>query len=294
MSRFASCSGWLAVCAAFSWVASGACASLPTPADLHVAAGRYAQGEGVGRDLHRASELYCVAALQGEGQAALDLGYMHLEGRGVSANPALAAWWFKQARRSGHPAAGGALQQVRQLTPQADAACPLPADDVQPDRALIDQWVRLIAPEYGISPRLVLTVIYVESNFNPRAHSHRNARGLMQLLPETARRFGVQDEWDPPQNIRGGVSYLRWLMERYDGRLPRVLAAYNAGEQAVDKYDGIPPYKETKNYVRRILARYGRYRHPVKPIPISETGVLQTAGADDALAMTSPNDSREW
>lgn len=269
-------------------MAIGARAAIPTPVDLHAAASRYAHGDGVDQDSHRASELYCVAVLQGFERAALDLGRLHLDGQGVAANPAVAAGWFERARRGGHTAAGEALEKLDGLRPQADASCPLPVRGVEPDRALIEQWVRLIAPEYGVSSRLVLTVMYVESNFDPRALSHRNARGLMQLLPETARRFGVEDEWDPPQNIRGGVSYLRWLIERYDGRLTRVLAAYNAGEHAVDEYDGVPPYQETKNYVRRILARYGRYRHPVKPIPISETGVLKAISADDALAMTPP------
>ncbi len=115
--------------------------------------------------------------------------------------------------------------------------------------------VRKLAPEYQLNPNLVLAVVEMESNFNPAAHSHKNAQGLMQLIPATAERFGVQNVWDPEQNLRGGMSYLRWLMGHFEGDLELVLAAYNAGEGAVARHGGIPPYAETQRYVKRIIGR---------------------------------------
>jgi soluble lytic murein transglycosylase-like protein len=101
----------------------------------------------------------------------------------------------------------------------------------------------------------VLAVVEVESGFNPKAASPKNAQGLMQLIPETAERFGVADVWDPEQNLRGGMAYLSWLMQHFDGDLELVLAAYNAGEGAVQRHGGIPPYAETRDYVQRVIAR---------------------------------------
>ena len=108
----------------------------------------------------------------------------------------------------------------------------------------------------SVPPYLVAAIMSVESNFNARAVSNKGARGLMQVMPATARRFGfdAQRLHDPVHNIAAGATYLRWLLERYDGDLDRVLAAYNAGEGAVDEYDGIPPYKETQNFVKRVRA----------------------------------------
>jgi soluble lytic murein transglycosylase-like protein len=117
---------------------------------------------------------------------------------------------------------------------------------------MIDRW----AIEYGVDPILVRAVIQVESDFNPNCVSNKGARGLMQLMPETARRYGVKQIHDPNDNIRGGVRYLADLLTRYSSDLPRVLAAYNAGEGAVAKYSGIPPYKETMMYVKRALTVY--------------------------------------
>jgi soluble lytic murein transglycosylase-like protein len=108
----------------------------------------------------------------------------------------------------------------------------------------------------SVPPYLVAAIMGVESSFNARAVSHKGARGLMQVMPATARRFGFDAErlHDPVHNVAAGATYLRWLLDRYDGDLDRVLAAYNAGEGAVDQYDGIPPYKETQNFVKRVRA----------------------------------------
>jgi soluble lytic murein transglycosylase-like protein len=117
----------------------------------------------------------------------------------------------------------------------------------------IDEAVQRIAAEHSLSPQLIHSVIKVESNYDPHAVSSKGAFGLMQLIPATARRFGVTDVFNPIQNIQGGVKYLRYLLDLFDGSYPLALAAYNAGEAAVARYGGIPPYAETQNYV--ILVR---------------------------------------
>lgn len=123
----------------------------------------------------------------------------------------------------------------------------------------IKAHIRDVAARYGVSARLVAAIVEAESEFNPRAESRRGARGLMQLMPATATSLQVEDAFDPRSNIDGGVRHLRRLMDRFDGDLPIVLAAYNAGEQAVIHHGGVPPYGETRRYVRRILRRIG---HP--------------------------------
>ena len=112
------------------------------------------------------------------------------------------------------------------------------------------------AVAHRVDPVLVRAVIQVESNFNPRCTSNKGARGLMQLMPETARRYGVRDILDPEQNIQGGVRYLADLVRMFPNDLPRALAAYNAGENAVIRYGAIPPYEETMTYVKRALTVY--------------------------------------
>ena len=122
----------------------------------------------------------------------------------------------------------------------------------------IEAHIREVAVRYDIPPILVAAIVEAESEFNPRAVSRRGARGLMQLMPGTASSLRVSDTLDPYENIEGGVRHLRRLMDRYRGNLPLVLAAYNAGEQAVMVYGGVPPYRETRQYVNRILRRIGR------------------------------------
>jgi len=117
--------------------------------------------------------------------------------------------------------------------------------------------IRGAALRHGVSEQLISAVIRVESGYNVRAVSRKGARGLMQLMPETAAILGVRDSFDPAENIDGGVRHLRGLLERYGNDLPRVLAAYNAGEGAVNAYRGIPPYPETQSYVDRILTMLG-------------------------------------
>ena len=123
-------------------------------------------------------------------------------------------------------------------------------------QAPFGELIRKAAAKYEVDPDLVFSVVAAESNFNPKALSRRNAHGLMQLLPETAKRLGVKDIYDPAQNIDGGTRYLRDLLKLYDGDLALTLAAYNAGPGAVQRYGRIPPYNETIKYVRAIRKTY--------------------------------------
>lgn len=124
--------------------------------------------------------------------------------------------------------------------------------EAQPAPIGIDEAVERIAAQHSLPPQLIHSVIKVESNYNPYAVSNKGAQGLMQLIPETARRFGVSNTFNPVENIQGGAKYLRYLLDLYGGNYPLALAAYNAGEGAVAKFGGIPPYAETQNYVIQV------------------------------------------
>jgi soluble lytic murein transglycosylase-like protein len=135
-----------------------------------------------------------------------------------------------------------------------------PRDDSPERYSRYDAWIRQSASLYQIPEELVRAVIKVESDYDPRAVSHANARGLMQLIPPTAERMMVTDIFDPRQNIFGGVRYLRVLANLFNGDLELTIAGYNAGESAVIRYGGIPPYAETQAYVEKVLFYYRYYR----------------------------------
>ena len=130
------------------------------------------------------------------------------------------------------------------------------------------------ALEFGVEEAIVRAVIHAESAFNPNAISRAGAQGLMQLMPGTARRFGVSNAFDTSQNIRGGVQYLAWLLKRFNGDLTRAAAGYNAGEGAVDKYGGVPPYSETQTYVQRVGVLVERYRGVLNPVAMNSQNGL--------------------
>lgn len=232
----------------------------------------YERGLDVKQDYPQAFAMYCQAALMGDAQAAYGLGFMYFNGRGVQKNLPLAGRWFREAANGGDAHGRVMLAKFDTQGNLPDPACErkkLPeihlADVPNPNRQVIETWVNQIAPVYGIDPQLVMAVIQAESAFTIAALSNKNAQGLMQLIPETAARFGVKDSWNPVQNIKGGVAYLHWLMRHFDGKVDWVLAAYNAGEKAVERYKGIPPYQETQHYVKKILASYQKTTHPIPP-----------------------------
>jgi soluble lytic murein transglycosylase-like protein len=125
------------------------------------------------------------------------------------------------------------------------------------DKAL-DRIIFEVGQREGVDPRFIHAVIWQESKYDQSARSHAGAQGLMQLMPATAKRFGCEDLNDPEANVEAGTKYLGWLLKRFDGNVELALAGYNAGEGAVDKYNGVPPYNETRNYVKIISQRYGK------------------------------------
>jgi soluble lytic murein transglycosylase-like protein len=256
-------------------------------------------GDGVPRDAVRAAQLYCRAARFGDAEAQYSLAWMLTNSRGIERDEAQAAHLFAAAAEQGMAQAQNMARTLGDpqgpppaclRQPDSDplplaattAALAVPAGRPgAPGRALptpallppppppahappqIVRFVELVAPEYQLQPHVVLAVIAQESNFDPLALSPKNAQGLMQLIPDTARRFGVRNAADPAQNIRGGMAYLRWLLAYFEGDLTLALAAYNAGERAVERYRGVPPYAETRLYVRKIVAAInGQRAHP--------------------------------
>ena len=149
----------------------------------------------------------------------------------------------------------------RVLAPVA-AASPaqleIPADIPTSGDKDLDRIIFEVGEREGVDPRFIHAVIWQESKYDVNAHSHAGAQGLMQLMPATAKRFGCEDMSDPESNVEAGTKYLGWLLKRFDGNVELALAGYNAGEGAVDKYNGIPPYNETRNYVKIISQRYGK------------------------------------
>jgi soluble lytic murein transglycosylase-like protein len=150
------------------------------------------------------------------------------------------------------------LSWVREIRTLPDPVIEKPAveqadlDETAGDFAFSD-LVLSVARKHGVDWKLVAAVMKTESNFNPRARSPKGAQGLMQLMPQTAKLYSVTDAYDPAQNVEAGVRHLKMLLQRYPGNLNLVLAAYNSGEKTVDRYRGIPPYAETRSYVKKVL-----------------------------------------
>ena len=139
----------------------------------------------------------------------------------------------------------------------------IPADIPLSGDCDLDWIIYRAGQKAGVDPRFIHAVINQESKYNTKAVSPVGAQGLMQMMPATAERFGLKDPFDPAANVEAGTKYLKWLLKRFDGDVSLALAGYNAGEGAVDKYKGVPPFSETQNYVKKIVSKYGKTYHPV-------------------------------
>ncbi len=239
-------------------------AYLDAAAAYRMALGHHHPTAGKPRNYKRALLLYCHADRDDHAGAAFAIGLMYAAGQGVRRSDARSNAWFGRAADLGHKEAGNLLKLFRHSGRRRPAVCPngWGRGGIAAAPTEIRKLVGKLAGRYKLDPKLVLAVIAVESAFQPDAVSSKNARGLMQLIPATAKRFGVRDAFDPEDNLRGGMSYLRWLLTKFKGNVALSVAAYNAGEGAVKKYGGIPPFRETRRYVRRIRRLYAPARHP--------------------------------
>jgi hypothetical protein len=273
----------IAVSALLLWAGSATAETMETsdhPGALASLAAKHEHAEGVPRDYTTAAALYCKAAKTGYADAQYALGWMYTNGRGVSKDDGVAAQLFALAAAQGHEHARRMLGYTPPSSTVPLPACLLPdppppvqvqqepqEEPVTYPKGPILTLVNKLAPRYNVDPQLALAIISVESGFNSRAVSPKNAQGLMQLIPETAERFNVKNAFDVEENIKGGLAYLRWLLAFFKGDVTSVVAAYNAGERAVERYRGIPPYRETRNYVQKVTALYKKSNHPYHPAP---------------------------
>jgi soluble lytic murein transglycosylase-like protein len=161
------------------------------------------------------------------------------------------------------------------------------------DRAELRKLVHEVSTEHGVDPKLIDALVVIESGYNPKAVSRKGAMGLMQLMPETAKRLDVDDPFNPAENIRGGVREFSRLVRRYSGNLQLALAAYNAGEGAVSRYRGVPPYAETRSYVAKILSLYtGRPYRLAGSYRAAPVRMLRNSGGETIITnITSPGSS---
>lgn len=237
----------------------------------------------------QAAKFYCEASRLGATEAQYRLGVLYAFGKGVPKNRDYAATLFSIASRQGHHEATDMLETIHY---SSDALPPCITQAIAPEKisylssdplqmANIDQYLAKLPKQqkwmidlvnttsewYEVDPKLILSIIAIESGFKKDATSSANAMGLMQLIPATADRFNVKNAYDAVQNIKGGVRYLSWLLNYYSGDVELVVAAYNAGEKAVDRYKGIPPYKETIEYVKKFKKLYPIDQHPYQEKP---------------------------
>lgn len=222
-------------------------------------------GSGLQRNPGLAISLYCEAGIMGSAEGYFRVARVLARGPAYLRNPALANAYFALAARLGHHAAFEQFDRSVVSAPLPDDCRTIDVGDpesfdldaylssLSPAKRKVAALIRHHAARYGIDARIALAIAMAESNLDAQAVSSKNAQGVMQLIPDTQERFGVAKPFDPESNIKGGLAYLRWLKARYAGDWERVAAAYNAGEGAVDRHDGIPPYRETQGYVRRVL-----------------------------------------
>lgn len=288
----------------------GCVLSLPAGASLPVTEGEAPQiqalleqgwiiesGQGMRRNPVLAAALYRQAGVQGSGEGYYRAALIYLPDRRRVTQASVAACYLAAASQLGHLAAAEILELSSDYFPkglQCDDDRNVPGEFVEFDfpryvdglpkgRREIAGLIRRLAPRYAIDSRLALAMASVESNFNTTAVSPKSAMGVMQLIPATAERFGVLNPFDPEQNIRGGLAYLRWLKNYYRGDVVRMVAAYNAGEGAVDAHGGIPPYAETLAYVVRVLHFSGLGLHLLPPTGAGAVAEFRGSGAKRAV-----------
>ena len=208
----------------------------------------YAFGNGVEKRQNYAANLFGLAAMQGHFEAQKMLETIQI--RTLDTPPCVLA--KVEPKRAPDLYYGD-----YKGTPAIDRY----VDNLPKNKRWVVNLVGTIADWYNVDEKLVLSIITSESNFKVSAMSNKDAHGLMQLIPATAERFNVKNAYSASQNIKGGVAYLRWLLSYFRGDVMLAVAAYNAGERAVDKYHGIPPYKETQAYVKKVLSLYQLKRH---------------------------------
>lgn len=231
------------------------------------------RGIGIRRNAYLAIDLYCDAGMMGSPEAYFRIGRILTRGPPGLRNPRLANTYLALAASLGHhealdlynPAfsnAPGELICGEVFLQTGDGEFDMEGyiSGLMPAKQKVAALIRKRALQYGVDVRLALAVALAESNLERHAVSPKNAQGIMQLIPETQVRFGVMNPFDLEQNIRGGLSYLRWLHIRFGGNPRLVAAAYNAGEGMVDRYSGVPPFPETQHYVRRVLRLSGMTR----------------------------------
>lgn len=227
------------------------------------------QVEAAVRSRHGAEAIddLCRLARRGDAESQYELAFLYAHGKGSERHDDWAAYLFTAASLQGHVFAEKMLRTVTWPVAAAPSCFTVqtalpPAGKFNAPPPHIEAMVRRLAPQYKVSPQLALSIIAVESNFDVTALSPKAAMGLMQLIPQTARRFGVRNAFDAQDNIKGGLAYLRWLLAYFEGDVILVAAAYNAGEGAVNQYRGVPPFYETREYVRRVVGRFGAATQP--------------------------------
>lgn len=259
-------------------------------------------------------ENYCSKASNGDANAQYALGWLHEYGKGVPVDKPLAKVFYGIAAEQDHSLALKSLPRLDSEIEGVLPKCMFPepvvyvveapkltreqlaenerkaqialAEEEKRQRNMaraerifkrqksIYRIVKRLSKKYAMDPKLIMSFIAIESAFDVTATSPKNAQGLMQLIPKTARRFGVKNAYDAKQNIRGGIKYIRWLLAYYEGNVELAAAAYNAGERAVDRYKGVPPYKETQNYVKRLYRLYNKTEHPYKASLVKQSSPI--------------------
>lgn len=231
----------------------------------------------------KAANQFCQASRYGSAEGMYRLGLLYMLGMGVPENIEFAASLYGAAAMHGHLESQKMLEtmpvrsdrlpacvmsefaperpQVQALAVERPPAIESYVASLPKDKKWLVNLAEKIAKWHQVDSRLVLSIITAESDFKDTALSPKHASGLMQLIPATAERFNVKNVYNASQNIKGGVKYLRWLLSYFKGDVTLAVAAYNAGEHTVDRYKGIPPFKETKNYVKKVMSLYEREQH---------------------------------